>query len=54
MFTVIWPPSANGDFAAIVFAHPDRLVDIEDAGYDINDKLESDPFANGKHISEGL
>lgn len=54
MFTVIWTPSANGDYAEIVFAHSNQLTKIEDAGYDINDKLEDNPAGNGQHISEGL
>jgi hypothetical protein len=54
MFAVIWTPSANGDLAVIAFSHADRLVEIEDAGDEIDDKLQSDPTGNGRHISEGI
>jgi hypothetical protein len=54
VFTVIWTPSANGEFAAILFSYPDRLIEIDDAGQDIDDKLRSDPTSYGHHLSENL
>ena len=47
-------PSASGDYAAIFLSQLDRATEIENAGYDIGDKLEIDPTGNGTHVCEGL
>ncbi len=54
MFSVIWSSSAQGDFTVIAFSNFDRSIDIEQAGDEIDDKLQSNPTANGQHVSEGL
>ena len=54
MFSVIWSSSAQSDFTVIAFSHFDRSMETEEAGDEIDDKLQSDPTGNGQHISEGL
>jgi len=54
MFTVIWSPSASGEYAGFILTSIDRAIEIENAGYDINDKLEVNPTGYGQHIREGI
>lgn len=54
MFSVIWSPSASGDFAAFALSHMNRLTEIDDAAGEIDDQFRTDPMGNGQHISEGL
>lgn len=54
MFAVRWSPSAAADLAAITMLHPARWAEIDDAGEEIDEKLNLDPINNGTHVSEGL
>ena len=54
MFSIIWSSSAQGAFTVIAFTHFDRALEIEEAGDEIEGKLQSDPTGSGQHISEGL
>ncbi len=54
MFTVLWSPTASSDFAILALSHIDRSTEIDEAGDDIDDKLQIAPTVHGQHISEGL